>query len=161
MPIPSVPVSGSSATHATRRPLLGCSYLSRVPGSEYSLCYPAHPAWDRISEIFRATFSRNGADPFIGRRLTELYRQAGLQHVEVEARAVAYPPGHTRRTIRLDLVRSMRPAILEAGLADQRELDELDRTLRQHLADPRTLSMPGLHFIAWGRKPNPKAAQGS
>jgi hypothetical protein len=106
-----------------------------------------------MGEIFRAAFSRNGADPFIGRRLTELYRQAGLQNVEVEARALAYPPGHIRRTTRPDLVRSMRPAILETGLADERELDELDRTLCQHLDDPRTLSMHGLYFIAQGRKP--------
>ena len=68
------------------------------------MCYPAHPAWDRMGEIFRAAFSRNGGDPFIG--------------------------------------------------------PELDRTLRQHLDDPRTLSMHGLYFLAWGRKPIPEAEQG-
>ncbi len=32
---------------------------------EHSLCYPAHPAWDRLCEIFRAAFSRSEhlADP--------------------------------------------------------------------------------------------------
>jgi ubiquinone/menaquinone biosynthesis C-methylase UbiE len=46
--------------------------------AEHSLCYPAHPAWDRLCEIFRTAFSRNGADPFIGRRMPELYRRAGV-----------------------------------------------------------------------------------
>jgi ubiquinone/menaquinone biosynthesis C-methylase UbiE len=69
------------------------------PDTEYSLCYPASAAWDRMVELFRATFSRNGADPFIGRHLTELYRAAGLRDVGLEARAFAHPPGHTRRTI--------------------------------------------------------------
>ena len=30
---------------------------------EYALCYPPHPAFTRISEIFTAAFRRNGADP--------------------------------------------------------------------------------------------------
>jgi len=46
--------------------------------AEYSLCYPAHPAWTRMCDLFHAAFSRNGADLLIGRRLTELYRAAGL-----------------------------------------------------------------------------------
>ena len=121
--------------------------------AEYSVCYPPHPAWDRLSEIFHASFIRNGADLLIGRRLTELYREAGLEDIGVEARAGVYRARHSRRTVRADLVRSMRPMIVEMGLADERELDELDRTVREHLDDPRTLVMPHLSFLAWGRKP--------
>ena len=50
-------------------------------------------------------------------------------------------------------MRSLAPAIIELGLADQRELAELDRAAREHLADPRTLAMPHLLFVAWGRRP--------
>jgi ubiquinone/menaquinone biosynthesis C-methylase UbiE len=123
------------------------------PDTEYSLCYPAHPAWDRLCEIFHASFSRNGADLLIGRQLTELYREAGLEDIGVEARADVYRATDSRRTVRADLVRSMRPMILQMGLADERELDELDRTVREHLDDPRTVVMPHLSFLAWGRKP--------
>src|SRR5262252_1690664 len=91
----------------------GC-VVSLEPDTEYGLCYPAHPAFARLGVLFGAVFRRNGADPFIGRRLPELYREAGLRDIEVEARAPIHPPGHTRRTIRLDLVRSMRPMILES-----------------------------------------------
>jgi ubiquinone/menaquinone biosynthesis C-methylase UbiE len=121
--------------------------------AEYSLCYPPQPAWDRLCEIFHASFTRNGADLLIGRRLTELYREAGLEDIGVEARAGVYRATDSRRTVRADLVRSMRPMIVEMGLADERELDELDRAVRQHLDDPRTLVMPHLSFLAWGRKP--------
>jgi hypothetical protein len=38
-------------------------------------------------------------------------------------------------------------------LADQGELDALDRAVRSHLDDPRTLVMPRLSFLAWGHKP--------
>ena len=127
--------------------------VSLEPDTEYGLCYPAHPAFGRLGALFGAVLRRNGADPFIGRRLTELYREAGLHAIGVEARAPIHPPGHTRRTIRLDLVRSMRPMILESGLAGEQELDELDRTAREHLANPNTLVMPSLYFLAWGRRP--------
>jgi hypothetical protein len=98
-------------------------------------------------------FSRNGADPYIGRRLPALYRQAGLTDVDAECVAPLHPAGHSRRTIRLDLVRSTRPVILEQGIADAGELDEIDHAVREHLADPETLVVPFLYFMAWGRKP--------
>jgi ubiquinone/menaquinone biosynthesis C-methylase UbiE len=123
------------------------------PDAEFSLCYPAHPAWIRLAELFQSAFTRNGADLLIGRRLGELYRQAGLQDIGIEARAGIYRAGDSRRTVRPDLVRSMRPVILRLGLADEGELDELDRTVREHLDDPRTLVIPHLSFLAWGRKP--------
>lgn len=129
---------------------------SLEPDAEYGLCYPAHPAWTRVSEIFHAAFSRNGADLLIGRRLTELYRVAGLEDIGLEARAGIYRASDSRRTVRPDLVRSMRPVILRLGLADERELDELDRAVREHLDDPHTLVMPHLSFLAWGRKPEAK-----
>ncbi len=106
-----------------------------------------------MREIFRVSFGRSGADLHVGRRLTELYRQAGLTDIEVAVHAPAYPAGHSRRTILPDLVRSLRPMILELGLCDERELADLDRAVREHLADPRTLMMPHLLVVAWGRKP--------
>ncbi len=131
----------------------GGRVASQEPDVDHALCYPALPAWDRMRDIFRASFSRSGADLHIGRRLTELYREAGLADIEVAVHAPAYPAGHSRRTVIPDLVRSLRPMILELGLSDERELAELDRAVREHLADPRTLMMPHLLIVAWGRKP--------
>jgi hypothetical protein len=122
--------------------------------TEAGICDPPHPAFDRLCEIFAIAFSRNGADPRFGRRMAEFYRQAGLTEVTVEARAVVYPAGHSRRTIRADLVRSMRPQIIEMGLADEQELDELDTAARKHFENPDVLVMPALNFLAWGRRPD-------
>jgi SAM-dependent methyltransferase len=126
---------------------------SMEPDTEHALCYPPHPAFDRLCEIFTVAFSRNGADPWIGRRVPELFRHAGLEDVEVEAKVQMYPLGNSRRTIRLDLVRSMRSQVVEMGLASIAELDELDTAARVHLDDPRTVVMSGLLFLTWGRKP--------
>jgi SAM-dependent methyltransferase len=122
--------------------------------AEHAMCYPPLPAWDRLRELFRASFSRSGADLRIGRRLSELYRHAGLVDIEVVAYAPLYPAGHSRRTILPDLVRSLRPVILELGLSDEQELAELDREVRVHLADPATITMAHLLMVVWGRKPS-------
>ncbi len=119
---------------------------------EIGICYPPNPAFDRLCEIFQAAFSRHGANPQLGRRMAELYRQAGLEDVTVEARAPLYPLGHSRRSIRADLVRSMRAQIVAMGEADEAELDEIDRAAREHFADPETLVMSGLMFLVRGRK---------
>ena len=131
----------------------GAWVASQEPDIENAFCYPPLPAWDRLVEIFRAGFSRSGADPLIGRRLPELYRQAGLEEIEVVVHAPVYPAEHSRRTILPDLVRSLRPMILELGLSDEPELAELDQAVREHLADPRTLTLAHLLVVTWGRKP--------
>jgi SAM-dependent methyltransferase len=118
------------------------------------LCHPPHPAWDRLVEISAAAYRADGAELRIGRRVPGLFRLAGLTDVAAEAHAELYPPGHSRRTVRLELVRSMRAKIVERGIASERELDELDRVLRVHLDDPATLVIPHLFILAWGRKPD-------
>jgi hypothetical protein len=94
-----------------------------------------------------------GADPTIGRKVSELFRNGGLEDVEVDVRPQTFPPGHTRRTNKLDLVRSMRSQITEMGLASAVELDDLDLEARAHIDDPNTIAVSGFLFLTWGRKP--------
>jgi hypothetical protein len=82
-----------------------------------------------------------------------MFRAAGLADIDVEVRAPVYPFGHSRRTARVDLVRSMRPYVLELGLASEAELDRLDTAARAHITDPGTVAVQGLLFLVWGRKP--------
>jgi ubiquinone/menaquinone biosynthesis C-methylase UbiE len=150
----NLPEPAEAAAEMTRLARPGGWVASTEPDTEHALCYPPHPAFGRLRDIFTVAFRRNGADPWIGRRVAELFRQAGLEHVEVEARVQMYPHGNSRRTIRLDLVQSMRPQVLEMGLATAAELDELDAAARAHLDNPHTVVMSGLLFLTWGRKPD-------
>ena len=122
------------------------------PDAEHLVCHPPHPAVDRLSELLTRALTHRGADPHLGRRLAELYRQAGLTDVTVEVRAPVHPPGHSRRTNLTDLVRSLRAPILGLGLASERELEELDASAREHLTKADTLVIPDLFFLARGRK---------
>lgn len=149
----NIPEPETAVAEMVRLAKPGGWVAGQEPDAGLSLCYPHLPAWDRINEIFQATYRQQGADPLIGRRLTELFRDAGLVDVGLDVRAGVFPAGHSRRTIRLELIRSMRPKIIGFGLSNDRELDELDQATREHLSDPRTLVMSYLYFLAWGRKP--------
>ena len=149
----TIPRPAEVITEMVRLARPGGWVAGQEPDVGCSLCYPPLPEWDRLREIFHAGFSRSGADLMIGRRLTELYREAGLEEIGVVVHAGTYPAGHSRRTLLPDLVRSLRPVIFELGLADERELARIDLAVRQHLADPRTLVIPHLLMAAWGRKP--------
>jgi len=149
----NVPEPESVLAEMVRLARPGGWVASLEPDCEHSIYYPHHPVFDRLHELFMVAFSRNGADPLIGRRLGELYRRAGLEDVDVDARAAVYPVGHSRRTIVPDLVRAMRPAILAFGAANERELAELDATVRRHLENPELVAMTHMRFLAWGRKP--------
>ncbi len=126
---------------------------SQEPDVEHALCYPPLPAWDRLWEIFRAAFTRAGADLYIGRKLAGMYRQAGLVDIQVQVHAGAYPVGHSRRTVIPDLVRSLRPVVAELGVASDAELTGVDLAVRRHLARTDTLMMPHLLVAVRGRKP--------
>jgi len=117
------------------------------------VCYPPNGAWARLVEGLQHTWRLEQADINMGRRMPELYRDAGLEDVGFHVFADVHPVGHRRRMIVADLARSLRPKILDWEVITERELDELDRAARSHLADPRTVVLPVLYFTAWGRKP--------
>jgi ubiquinone/menaquinone biosynthesis C-methylase UbiE len=148
----NVPTPETVLSEMVRLAKPGGHVVSLEPDSECGIYYPPHPALDRLTEIFHTAFRRDGADPYIGRRLSELYREAGLRDVTIRAIAPIHPLGDSRRTIRLELVRSMRPMILELGISTEAELDELDRHARVYLDDADTLVLPNLLFLARGRK---------
>jgi ubiquinone/menaquinone biosynthesis C-methylase UbiE len=149
----TIPKPGEVVAEMVRLARPGGWVVGVEPDTEYSMCYPPNPSFDRIGELFTAAFSRNGADPMLGRKVPELFRHNGLHDVGVDVRPQIFPPGHTRRTIRLDLVRSMRAQIVGMGLASGTELDELDHEAREHVTDPDTVAMFGFLFLTWGRKP--------
>jgi SAM-dependent methyltransferase len=126
---------------------------SQEPGGGTMMCYPPIPAWGQLHQLFVAGFSGSGANPQIGPEVVELYRRAGLEQVELEVHAAAYPAGHSRRSLLPDLVRSLRPMLIERGLADGASLAEFDQQVRAHLANADVVMVSHLLFAVWGRKP--------
>ena len=83
----TLPEPAEVLTEMVRLARMGGWVAGMEPDTEAAICYPPSPAFDRLCEIFTRAFSRNGADPHLGRRMAELYRQAGLEDVTIEARS--------------------------------------------------------------------------
>jgi SAM-dependent methyltransferase len=116
-------------------------------------CDPPHQAQTRLLEILHVYAERNGIDRAIGVRVPRLLREAGLIDVTVNPLIHAYPATHSRRLLALEFVENARTGILDDGLIEEAELDELTTALRHHLRDPDTLVVSSLFIQAWGRKP--------
>ena len=62
----NLPEPATVAAEMVRLAKPGGWVASIEPDTEYGRCYPPHPAFDRLCEIFTVVFRRNGADPWIG-----------------------------------------------------------------------------------------------
>ena len=117
------------------------------------LCYPDHTSWTMLMDAFHTIFRAGGGDPFIGRRLPSLLRQAGVADVGARVHSELPQPGQYRRTHLLSLVQSLRTKIIDTGFMDEKDLDGHIAALSTHLADPDTMVIEKLLVQAWGRKP--------
>jgi ubiquinone/menaquinone biosynthesis C-methylase UbiE len=118
------------------------------------VCDPPSAAWTRLLELLQAYSERNGIDPWVGRKVPRLLRQAGLVEIGVNPIVHVYPPEHGRRGLLLDFTENLSDRIVADGLIGERELTELKGALARHLADPDTLVVSHLYFQVWGRKPS-------
>jgi SAM-dependent methyltransferase len=118
------------------------------------VCQPPHPAWDRLQAALTAFARRRGLDLFVGRRLPELLRGAGLEDVSFRAVCPTYFTGqHDNHTLLIALARQFHAGLVDDGLLTAAELDDLIGQLGQHLAQPGTMTIYWLLCQAWARKP--------
>lgn len=148
----NIPDPGAVVAEMLRLVKPGGWVLSDEADCELFMCHPPSPACLRLHDLFNAVFRASGADPFIGRRVPELFRRAGLCDVGVEQLSDFRPFDHPRRMLIPDVVKSLAPKIIQEKLADVDELAALDQQARQHLGDPNTLAVTFLYFLTSGRK---------
>ena len=116
------------------------------------LCEPAHPSWDILLKAFHAVFQADGGDPFVGRRLPRLLRQAGAAEIQLATHVDIAVPGDPRRTHLLSLVDSVKEKIVAAALLSEKELRRHREALGSHLEDAATTVIDKILVQAWGRK---------
>jgi hypothetical protein len=61
------------------------------------LCYPSHPSWDILVEIYHSAFSRYGGNVFLGRCRPKMPRSAGLEYVQCKVHVDIVQSHGTRR----------------------------------------------------------------
>lgn len=145
-----------------RRELLAEMVSLAVPGGVVALedidnvswlCEPPDESWTALLDAFHHVFRDGGGDPFIGRRLPTLLRDAGVVDVRVHVQAALPETAQYRRTHLLALLESVRAKVVASGLMDERELERHRSALIEHLNDPMTLVIDKLLVQSWGRTP--------
>lgn len=117
------------------------------------VCQPPHPSWDKLLQTFHAAFRASGGNVYIGRRLPELLRAAGLKDVNIKVHVDVAGHGGYRRKHLLALLDSLREQVSSLGLLTEAELASHREALTNHLDDPNTIVIDKLLVQAWGRKP--------
>ncbi|MBV9143180.1 MAG: methyltransferase domain-containing protein [Pseudonocardiales bacterium] len=116
-------------------------------------CEPAHPAWTVLFEALIAAWKAAGLDPFIGRRLPALLRDAGLTEISLDAQARIWRSSDPYHWLLLTFIGIFRNRIINGRFLTADQLDRLAAELQEHLAQPETFVIYSLSFQAWGRKP--------
>lgn len=108
-------------------------------------------AHDRVAQAVIALFRSAGAEPYMGRMLSKMMIDAGLEEVSAEGRiligARTKNPGIEQFQIALA---QLREPLIATGLCSGDDIDEEARLLD----DPEWAGMPPSQVAAWGRKPS-------
>jgi SAM-dependent methyltransferase len=112
-------------------------------------CDPPSRAFERYSDLFVQAVQRRGADPFIGRKLARLLRDADFASVN-SALVQPYGCSGDVKQVQFLTFLGIRDALLESGLADAEEIAAIARELQVFAQSPQTtLGWPRI-FQVWG-----------
>jgi ubiquinone/menaquinone biosynthesis C-methylase UbiE len=114
-------------------------------------CYPASVAWERMREALIQTFELEGGNINAGQRNYQMLRNAGLVDVKMRSSVLALPVGHPYRTGMNRLARSLRNRMLDAGILQKAEFDELINECDLEMANPDVTVISYLLSQVWGR----------
>jgi SAM-dependent methyltransferase len=131
----------------------GVIALQEFDSASY-VCYPEHPSWTLLLDIWNESFQALGGNEFIGRSLAHRLRSAGAENVKLKVHIEVAEIGEYRRTHLLSLLESMRDQILASGRIGASALRDHMIALAHHLADPGTTLIDKLIVQAWGRRPS-------
>lgn len=114
--------------------------------------YPPDPRWDRFKAILIAAFALRG-DIDIGQRTYAMLRSLGLSDLHLRAAVVALTPQHPYMQMPLMALAALRPHILQHGLAQPDELDDLVAYVTEAAHNPEVVQLSFITTQVWGRKP--------
>jgi SAM-dependent methyltransferase len=114
--------------------------------------HPDHSTWARLREAVRAAFSAGGGDLDAGCRGFSLLREAGLDDVRIRAATIALQGAHPVKRLLVDLAESHRERIVEGGILEERELEDLLAECDAIARDPSSVVVSFLIAQVWGRK---------
>ena len=114
------------------------------PDCAKQYCYPDSWAYEKIPEIYGRLF----ANAFIGRQLYALFQQLGCPSPHIDVVTLAGVNVELRRSYRM-VMEAIGPALIEKGILDSKELQELCDELRRVEQQKDVLCVWSPTFSVW------------
>lgn len=149
----SAPAALISSVHRYTRP--GGVFIVEDIDFRGHFAEPECPALRRYVELYTKSVASRGADPNIGPRLPGLLREAGFDDVRMRLFHPAALEGGIKLLTCVTL-ENIAEAVLEGGLATDRELRNTIEELYAFARDPHTVLGGPRVFQAWGRRATPE-----
>ncbi len=115
-------------------------------------CYPPHPAWAQLAELFASAFPGHDSDDPVAQQLYRMLRQAGFQDVQYRPRLVGTRAGDAWQDYLPATVESLRSGLVAQGRITDAALDDLLAQCRAHLALPDTTFTSITCVQVWGQR---------
>lgn len=114
---------------------------------------PPLPAWTRLLDAYSAYARAQGIDLAVGRRIHQLFRDAGVVDIQVDAIIHVFPTGHERRSFPRGLIGNVRDKLVDGGFVRREDLERDIEALEEHLSRPDVQVTSNLFFRLAGRLP--------
>lgn len=116
-------------------------------------CYPEHPAWTELADIFVACFPDAGDGP-IAHSLYRLMNRAGLEDVCYNPVLIGTRSQDAWRDYMPSTIESMKKRIIDELGVPKDHLEKLIAEVRKHLSHPETTWTCYTVIQTWGRVPS-------
>lgn len=141
-----LPEPGQVIRNMFRSARKGGIVMAVEPDFSFQACYPSSWAYERIPGLLQALLP----DPFIGRKLVHLFRDAGATDIRCEAHCeMEAGSALIRRTWRMT-IEAMGPAIIARGILSATDLDDLLAELRRAESDDSIVFVANPNVFVWG-----------
>lgn len=115
--------------------------------------YPHCPEWYELLDLLEQTFALRG-DINIGRRTFHIFRECGLEDVQIRTSVQALQNRHPYMRMPLIGARAMRERMIAAGLTTAEEIDRLIEGVENAVNDPERVQITFTLVQVWGAKPS-------
>ena len=116
-------------------------------------CYPPHPAWSTLKDLFMRAFESVGADLELAQKLYYVVRQAKLEDVHYRPFILGVRASDPMVDYLPSTLESMRRTIVERGLMCDEDLSDALARCRAHLRHQDTSFTMYTVAQVWGRNP--------
>jgi len=114
-------------------------------------CDPPSPGYDKMRDLMIALGVSRGVDYCLGPKLHQIFRQVGFSDPQVHFDQPVFSRGDVKRFWELTFLEAV-PAMIQAGLTDERETRDLAKVMSDVARDETALVAQARKVQVWARK---------